>query len=60
MLISKIYFRYCSFRSVQIPREKLQLKFCRSSGPGGQHVNKTNSKAEIRFKINEADWLNIE
>jgi protein subunit release factor B len=25
----------------------------RSSGPGGQSVNTTNSKAEVRLKINE-------
>jgi protein subunit release factor B len=25
----------------------------RSSGPGGQSVNTTNSKAELRLKINE-------
>lgn len=31
--------------------------FSRSSGPGGQNVNKVNSKAEVRFKLSEAGWL---
>jgi len=29
----------------------------RSSGPGGQHVNKTNSKIELRFNILHSDLL---
>lgn len=43
--------------SIYIPKEKIEAKFSRSSGPGGQHVNKTNSKAEIRFNVEQADWL---
>ncbi|KAM3137536.1 hypothetical protein pb186bvf_010326 [Paramecium bursaria] len=46
------------FCKIIIPKEKLQCNFTKSSGPGGQHVNKTNSKAEIRFNLNSADWLN--
>ena len=29
----------------------------RSSGPGGQHVNKTESKVELKFNINESALL---
>ena len=29
----------------------------RSSGPGGQNVNKLNSKVDLRFKVAEAEWL---
>jgi peptidyl-tRNA hydrolase ICT1 len=28
-----------------------------SVGPGGQNVNKVNTKAEIRFHVMTADWL---
>ncbi len=37
--------------------DKLSISYCRSSGPGGSHANKTNTKAEIRFNIESADWL---
>ncbi|CAD8091432.1 unnamed protein product [Paramecium sonneborni] len=50
--------KFCSYRSIFIPKEKLECRFSKSSGPGGQHVNKTNSKAEIRFNLQSADWLN--
>lgn len=32
-----------------IPEEELQWSFARSSGPGGQNVNKVNSKATLRW-----------
>jgi protein subunit release factor B len=41
---------------VEIPyvdKTKLQMKFARSSGPGGQHVNKTESKVDLRVNIGE-------
>ncbi|KAL9641473.1 hypothetical protein ABK040_013398 [Willaertia magna] len=40
-----------------IPKEKLIYTFSRSSGPGGQNVNKVNTKADIRLHIDSADWL---
>lgn len=30
---------------------EINLSFVRSSGPGGQNVNKVNSKAELRFSV---------
>lgn len=45
---------------IQIPKEKLDIKSVRSSGPGGQHVNTTNSKVELRFNVWSADWLDKE
>lgn len=33
-----------------IPEEELAWSFSRSSGPGGQNVNKVNSKATLRWK----------
>jgi ribosome-associated protein len=36
---------------IQIPREEFHFTFARSSGPGGQNVNKVNSKAVLRWPI---------
>lgn len=33
---------------------------CLQLGPGGQNVNKLNTKAEARFHIDSADWLPVE
>ncbi|XP_071949267.1 large ribosomal subunit protein mL62-like [Antedon mediterranea] len=40
-----------------IPVSKLTVKNSKSSGPGGQNVNKVNTKVEVRFKVEESDWL---
>ncbi len=32
----------------------------RSSGKGGQHVNKTNTKVELRFNVDASEILNTE
>ena len=42
--------------SEQIIKE-LQFKAIRSSGPGGQHVNKTSSKVEVHFNIAGSEGL---
>ena len=41
-----------------IPSRELQWRFSRSSGPGGQKVNKTNTRVEIIFNIEESKVLN--
>ncbi|NXD26415.1 ICT1 hydrolase, partial [Spelaeornis formosus] len=38
-------------------RPRLTVSYSRSSGPGGQNVNKVNSKAEVRFHLASADWI---
>ena len=38
-------------------RSLVQTSFSRSSGPGGQNVNKLNTKAEVRFRLADASWL---
>ncbi|XP_006912301.1 peptidyl-tRNA hydrolase ICT1, mitochondrial isoform X1 [Pteropus alecto] len=43
--------------SSDIPLDRLTVSYCRSSGPGGQNVNKVNSKAEVRFHLASADWI---
>ncbi|NXQ32982.1 ICT1 hydrolase, partial [Alaudala cheleensis] len=37
--------------------DRLTVSYSRSSGPGGQNVNKVNSKAEVRFHLASADWI---
>ena len=36
---------------VVIPASELQYTASRSSGPGGQHVNKTDSRIQVRWNI---------
>jgi len=36
---------------------ELKFSFSRSSGPGGQSVNKLNTKAELRFSVSESELL---
>ncbi|MDD5251335.1 MAG: alternative ribosome rescue aminoacyl-tRNA hydrolase ArfB [Patescibacteria group bacterium] len=37
-----------------IPAHELHLDFVRSSGPGGQKVNKTSSKVQLRWRVGES------
>ncbi|MFJ5561517.1 alternative ribosome rescue aminoacyl-tRNA hydrolase ArfB [Streptomyces sp. NPDC093250] len=37
--------------SVSLPEAELMWRFSRSSGPGGQHVNTSDSQAEVRFDL---------
>jgi ribosome-associated protein len=34
-----------------VPENEIQIDFVRSSGPGGQKVNKTSSKAQLRWNV---------
>jgi ribosome-associated protein len=36
---------------IRIPRSEFELSFARSSGPGGQNVNKVSSKALLRWPV---------
>jgi ribosome-associated protein len=38
-------------RTCVIPEDELSWSFTGSGGPGGQHANTSNTKAEIRFDI---------
>jgi len=38
-------------RSVSIPSSEIELRFSRSSGPGGQHAQKTETRAEAIFDV---------
>ncbi|TIA87545.1 hypothetical protein E3P99_03120 [Wallemia hederae] len=41
---------------LKIPSESVQVTYARSSGSGGQHVNKTSSKAVVRMSAVQK-WL---
>ncbi|MDQ5883070.1 MAG: ribosome-associated protein [Patescibacteria group bacterium] len=43
-----------------IPEEELTYEFFRSSGPGGQNVNKVNSGVRIRWRFEESKVLTEE
>jgi ribosome-associated protein len=36
---------------IEIPIDELEFRFSRSSGPGGQNVNRLETKVELRFDI---------
>ena len=36
---------------------ELHFAYSRSSGPGGQHVNKVNTKVELRFSVRDSQVL---
>ncbi|MGV8885532.1 MAG: alternative ribosome rescue aminoacyl-tRNA hydrolase ArfB [Microbacteriaceae bacterium] len=40
--------------SLSIPEAELQWKFSRSSGPGGQHVNTSDSRVQLTWNIAES------
>jgi ribosome-associated protein len=39
---------------------ELSFKFIRSSGAGGQHVNKTSSKVELTFDLENSQFLSVD
>jgi ribosome-associated protein len=43
---------------VSIPERQLELSAARSSGPGGQSVNTTSSKVELRWSVPDTSALN--
>lgn len=43
-----------------IPEKELSVTFARSSGPGGQNVNKVNSKVTLRWNVSETDSVSLE
>ena len=42
---------------LEIPGDDIKWRFSRSSGAGGQNVNKTDSRAEIVFNVSESKTL---
>ena len=45
-------------KTLVIPSNEIKWRFSRSSGPGGQNVNKIESRVEIIFDLNDSKVLN--
>ncbi|MGH4029537.1 alternative ribosome rescue aminoacyl-tRNA hydrolase ArfB [Actinomycetota bacterium Odt1-20B] len=43
--------------SVSLPEAELMWRFSRSGGPGGQHVNTSDSQVELRFDLAKTEAL---
>lgn len=43
--------------NLQLPDESVEFRYKRSTGPGGQHVNRTESAVELRFRLESASNL---
>ncbi len=46
--------------ALTIPAQELSWRFSRSSGPGGQHVNTSDSRAELSWNIADSAVLSHE
>jgi ribosome-associated protein len=44
-------------RSVVLPRSEIEVRFSRSSGPGGQHAQKSETRAEALFDVEASSAL---
>lgn len=42
---------------VTVPEDELEVRFARSGGPGGQHVNTSSTKVELRFDLSGSPSL---
>ena len=44
-------------RSVRLPRSEIDYRFSRSSGPGGQHAQKSDTRVEASFDVEASSAL---
>ena len=44
-------------RTCAIPLDELEWRFSASGGPGGQHANTSNTRAEVRFDVRASPSL---
>lgn len=40
-----------------IPIKKLSISYATSSGPGGQNVNRVQTKVSVKFNLEQAEWI---
>ena len=44
-------------RSLYLPLDEIELRVSRSSGPGGQHANTSETRVEARFDVEASETL---
>lgn len=44
-------------KAIELPLGEIELRFSRSSGPGGQHVQKTETRVEAVFDVEASSTL---
>ena len=44
-------------KTLSIPHDELEWRFSGSGGPGGQHANTANTRAEVRFDVGASPSL---
>jgi ribosome-associated protein len=44
-------------KAIELPLGEIELRFSRSSGPGGQHVQKTETRVEAVFDVDASSTL---
>ncbi len=47
-------------KDLVIPEREIRFKFSRSGGPGGQNVNKVNTRVTLRFNVDASESLTEE
>ena len=55
--LSRVQPLYLVQGKIEIPPEAIRWQFVGSAGPGGQHVNRTSSKAVLRFSVKDSLYL---
>lgn len=58
ILSHDVWYAVCTNVSgVTCVSDKLQITYSRSTGPGGQNVDKVNTKVDLRFHVASAEWI---
>ncbi len=43
--------------ALALPMSAIEFVFTRASGPGGQHVNRTDSAVQLRLQVSPSPWI---